>query len=154
MFSKSRPTPASESASAAPANRMASSARHTTFSVFGPDVVVTGNVSASVDLHVEGRIEGDIACANLVQGGDSLIKGAIVAESARLSGTVEGSITARELTIAASARITGDVTYESLTIEQGSQVDGRFTHRRAGSIGAQRTLTDATPAQVEIMPAT
>ncbi len=153
MFSKSRPTPASESAHAAPAHRMASSAR-TTFSVFGPDVVVTGNVSASVDLHIEGRIEGDITCANLVQGGDSLIKGAIVAESARLSGTVEGSITARELTIAASARIAGDVTYESLTIEQGSQVEGRFTHRRTGGSGAQRSLTDATPAQVEVIPAT
>lgn len=153
MFSKSRPSPATESAHAVPAHKMASPARHTTFSVFGPDVVVTGNVSASVDLHVEGRIEGDIACANLVQGVDSLIKGAIVAESARLSGTVEGSITARELTIAASARITGDVTYESLTIEQGSQVDGRFTHRRAGSTAAQRSLADATPAQVEVIPA-
>lgn len=153
MFSKSRPTPASESAHAAPANRMASSAR-TTFSVFGPDVVVTGNVSASVDLHVEGRIEGDIACANLVQGNESLIKGSIVAETARLSGTVEGSITARELTLSASARITGDVTYESLTIEQGSQVDGRFSHRRAGGNGTQRSLPDATPAQVEVIPAT
>jgi cytoskeletal protein CcmA (bactofilin family) len=117
-------------------------------------VVVTGNVSASVDIHVEGRIEGDITCANLVQGSESLIKGAIVAESARLSGTVEGSIIARDLTILATARITGDVTYDSLTIEQGSQVDGRFTHRRAGSAGAQRSIANAIPAQVEVIPAT
>ena len=153
MFSKSKPTLANESAHAGPAHRMTSSAR-TTFSVFGPDVVVTGNVSASVDIHVEGRIEGDITCANLVQGSESLIKGAIVAESARLSGTVEGSIIAHDLTILATARITGDVTYDSLTIEQGSQVDGRFTHRRAGSAGAQRSIANATPAQVEVIPAT
>ncbi|MFM6854969.1 MAG: polymer-forming cytoskeletal protein [Sphingopyxis sp.] len=117
---------------------MATGARHTTFSILGADVVVTGNISATVDLHVDGRIEGDIACANLVQGQESLIQGAIVAESAKLAGTVEGSILARDLIIQSTARITGDVTYENLVIEQGSQVDGRFSHRRAGGAGASR----------------
>lgn len=94
-------------------------------------MVVTGNIAASVDLHLDGRVDGDIACASLVQGKDSVIRGAVTAEVARLAGTVEGSISARDLVIHASARITGDVTYESLTIEQGSQVDGRFSPRSA-----------------------
>lgn len=102
-----------------------------TFSVLGADVVVTGNIAATVDLHLDGRVEGDISCASLVQGRDSVIRGAVTAEVARLAGTVEGSITAKELVIQASARITGDVTYESLTIEQGSQVDGRFSPKAA-----------------------
>jgi cytoskeletal protein CcmA (bactofilin family) len=72
-----------------------------------------------------------------------------VAESAKLAGKVEGSIVARDLVIHASARITGDVTYENLTIEQGSEVDGRFAHRRAGSAAAQLT-TDKV--QVELLP--
>ena len=134
---------------------MATGARHTPFSVLGADVVITGNVSATVDLHVDGRIEGDLACANLVQGPESLIKGAIVAESARLSGTVDGSISARDLTIQASARITGDVTYENLTIEQGSQVEGRFAHRRGGGLNGAKaqpaSVTDQT-MQVELLP--
>ena len=134
---------------------MASSNRHATFSVFGADVVVTGNVTASVDLHIDGRIDGDLSCANLVQGQDSTIKGAITAETAKLSGTVEGSITARDLTILASARITGDVTYENLTIEQGSQVDGRFTHRRAGSpaLAAAKPAVTSTLALLELTDA-
>lgn len=146
MFSKPKPTPASASAPVSVPARMASSARTATFSVLGGDVIITGNISASVDLHVDGRIEGDIACASLVQGQDSLIKGAIIAETAKLAGTVEGSITARDLTILASARITGDVTYENLTIEQGSQVDGRFSHRRAGTPGA-RAMADKSGTQ-------
>lgn len=149
MFSKSRPTPANVPAPASVPARMASNPRAATFSVFGGDVIITGNVSASVDLHVDGRIEGDIACASLVQGQDSMIKGAIIAETAKLSGTVEGSITARDLTLHASARVTGDVTYENLTIEQGSQVEGRFSHRRAGSPGAQaaRPMPDKSGTQ-------
>ena len=111
----------------------ARSGPQSTFSVLGADVVVTGNIAASVDLHLDGRVEGDITCASLVQGRDSVIKGAVTAEVARLAGTVEGSISARELVIQASARITGDVTYESLTIEQGSQVEGRFSPKSAAA---------------------
>lgn len=98
-----------------------------TFSVLGADVVVTGNIAASVDLHLDGRVEGDVSCASLVQGRDSVIRGAVSAEVARLAGTVEGSIDVRDLVIQASARITGDVTYEKLNVEQGAQVDGRFS---------------------------
>ena len=100
-----------------------------TFSVFGADVTIKGDVAASADLHIDGRVEGDIACAALVQGQSSEIVGAIRAESARLAGTVRGSISARELVILKTARIEGDVHYDALTIEQGAEVDGRFQHR-------------------------
>lgn len=102
---------------------------HSTFSVIGSDVVITGNISAKVDLHVDGRVEGDISCASLVQGEASSIHGAITAESARLSGTVTGSVDARDLVITATANVTGDVSYETITIEQGGHVDGQFRHK-------------------------
>ncbi len=97
-----------------------------TFSVIGSDVKIKGDVSASVDLHVDGTIEGDIKCASLVQGEGSTISGAVIAETARMSGKVVGSITAKELVILKTARVEGDVHYDALTIEQGAQVDGRF----------------------------
>lgn len=97
-----------------------------TFSVIGSDVTIKGDVSASADLHIDGAVEGDIRCASLVQGDSGRIAGAVIAETARLSGSVSGSITARELVILKSARIEGDVHYDALTIEQGAQVDGRF----------------------------
>ncbi len=154
MFSRSKPTPADAAATGSAPARMATGARHTTFSIIGADVVITGNVSATVDLHVDGRVEGDIACANLVQGAESLIKGAIVAESARLAGTVDGSITARDLTIQASAKINGDVAYENLTIEQGSQVEGRFAHRRGAGTTPVRAITGGqVTAQPELLTA-
>ena len=97
-----------------------------TFSVIGADVTIKGDIEASVDLHVDGTVIGDLSCASLVQGEGSLIEGAIDAESARLSGHVKGTIRARQLVVLKSARIEGDVSYEALTIEQGAKVDGRF----------------------------
>jgi len=101
----------------------------TTFSVFGADITITGDIGASADLHIDGKVEGDITCLALVQGESGEIAGAITAESARLAGTVRGSITTRELVILKTARIHGDVTYDALTIEQGAQVEGRLTPR-------------------------
>jgi len=100
-----------------------------TFSILGNDVSIKGNVSATADLHIDGSIEGDITCTALVQGDKSTITGAVRADSARLSGTINGSIEAGALVILKTARIHGDVTYDTLTIEQGAQVDGKFSHR-------------------------
>lgn len=116
-----------------------------TFSVIGADVTITGNISASADLHIDGTVEGDIACASLVQGEKSSISGAVSAESARLAGKVTGSITARELVILRTARIEGDVHYDALTIEQGAEVDGRFAPNARAAVKA----VPSAPAQVE-----
>ena len=106
--------------------------RGSTFSVLGADTAIKGNVTASADLHLDGKVDGDVTCSSLVQGETGEIVGAVKAESARLAGVVRGSISARELVILKSARIHGDVHYDALTIEQGAQVDGRFAPRGAG----------------------
>jgi cytoskeletal protein CcmA (bactofilin family) len=102
-----------------------------TFSVLGSDTAIKGDISASADLHIDGRVEGDVTCTSLVQGESSEIVGAVKAESARLAGTLRGTISARELVVLKTARIHGDVHYDALTIEQGAQVDGRFAPRAA-----------------------
>ena len=99
------------------------------FSVFGADTAIRGDINATADLHIDGRVEGDITCAGLVQGEGSEIHGAITAQNARFSGTVRGTVNAGQLVILKSARIHGDVLYDSLTIEQGALVEGRFAQR-------------------------
>lgn len=105
-----------------------------TFSVLGPDIAITGDLKATADLHVDGRIDGDINCAALVQGEAGEINGIVVAENVRVAGKIKGSITAETLVILKTARIEGDVTYGVLTIEDGAQVDGKFSHRAAEPI--------------------
>lgn len=127
MFSK-KPAQATR-----PNAAKAMAGHHSTFSVIGPDVSIKGDISASADLHIDGKVEGDIACSSLVQGDTSSITGSIVAQSMRLAGEVHGTISARELVILKTARIDGDVHYDALTIEQGAQVSGRFAPRAAPS---------------------
>jgi cytoskeletal protein CcmA (bactofilin family) len=119
-----------------------------TFSVIGTDVTIRGDISATADLHVDGTVEGDIVCATLVQGESSRVEGAIEAETARLAGRVKGTISVRELVILRSAAIEGDVHYDTLTIEQGAQVEGRFAHDVAKP-AAKPAAPPPAPAQPE-----
>lgn len=133
MFSKKSSSTARPAASNPPV-------AGSTFSVLGADTSIKGDISASADLHIDGRVEGDIACASLVQGESSEIAGNVRAETARLSGTVRGSIHARDLVVLKSARIHGDVHYDKLTIEQGAQVEGRFAPREGADGAGEGTL--------------
>lgn len=125
MFSK-------KPAASLPPSLQGNSMSKSTFSVLGADLKVKGNIDASADLHIDGRVEGDVSCTSLVQGESGEIVGAVKAENARLSGVVRGTINVRDLVVLKSARIHGDVHYDALTIEQGAQVDGRFSPRAAG----------------------
>lgn len=122
-----------------------------TFSVFGPDIAITGDVKASADLHIDGRIEGDIVCQSLVQGEGSEIVGAICAQTARLAGVVRGSIDAGSLVILKSARIHGDVSYDALTIEQGAKVEGRFAHRSVDTVSTIPLTHEDDAARISLV---
>ena len=132
MFSKPKQTPAT---APTPMRNRDAAGGTGTFSIIGADVRVKGDIEASVDLHIDGQVEGDVHCAALVQGAGSLITGGVVAQSAKLGGRVEGSIDAVDLVIEAGAEIQGDVTYTNLTVANGSKVEGAFRHK---SSAAQR----------------
>lgn len=101
-------------------------------SVIGQDIAITGNVTATADLQIDGRIDGDVRCGGLSQGPEGRIKGNVVAESARLGGSIEGAVSVRNLTIASSAKIMGDVAYETIAIENGAHIDGRLKYTAGG----------------------
>ena len=71
----------------------------TGLSFIGPELVVNGDVATDAQLHVDGRIEGNVKCAQLIQGIAGTIAGNIDADEARLAGTVEGIVVARTLIV-------------------------------------------------------
>ncbi len=98
-------------------------------SIISHDVTITGNISATGDIHLDGRVEGDVLCATLTLGATGSVKGEIRADKAKLAGHVEGTVVVRDLAVDATARISGDMAYDSVSIATGAHVDGRVSHR-------------------------
>ena len=108
-----------------------------TLSFLGAEVTITGNIGGAGNLHIDGRVDGDVACAALIVGNSGQVNGNITADDARIAGTINGTVAAKVLTIEASARITGDLSYDSVSVETGAQVDGRvkrLTREDAGGL--------------------
>jgi cytoskeletal protein CcmA (bactofilin family) len=112
-------------------------------SFIGPEVLVSGDLATDGQLHVDGRIDGNVRCSQLVQGEAGIIAGNIHADEARLAGTVEGQVNVRTLFVEASARIMGDIAYEVISIDAGAQLEGRLARRAA--LGADEAPLIATP---------
>ena len=97
-------------------------------SVIGADIVITGNIEGA-DLHIEGKVIGDVRCATLILGDNSTVNGCIYAARVKVSGTVEGAIETKDLAVEASARVIGDISYERLRVVNGAAVEGNVTRR-------------------------
>ena len=108
-----------------------------TFSYIGSEVTVTGDIATASELHLDGKVVGDVSCGALTQGASGEVRGNIKAGEARLAGLVDGAVEAAILNLEASARVTGDVLYESLSVASGAEVEGRFKRRRSGEDGAR-----------------
>ncbi len=108
-----------------------------TMSFLGAEVTITGNIGGQGNLHIDGRVDGDVNCASLIIGNAGQVNGNITADDAKIAGSVTGTISAKVLTIEASARITGDLSYDSVSVETGAQVEGRvkrLTREDAGGL--------------------
>jgi cytoskeletal protein CcmA (bactofilin family) len=116
MFAKNPKRPARSDAAIVP-------------TIVGSEMTVKGNFKSDGELHVAGKIDGDIEVKTLTVGKDAVIRGGITAEQVRVCGEITGCIRAREVTLTATARVIGDIHHDVLSIEAGALLDGHSRRR-------------------------
>jgi cytoskeletal protein CcmA (bactofilin family) len=127
------------------------------FSFIGPEVSIHGDIVTTGQLHIDGKVTGDVRCGTLSQGESGEVHGNIIAEEARLAGLVDGAVEAGSLGLDSSARVTGDILYDTLMVAAGAEVEGRFRRRRSGekpSLMARAETSAAEPAGLFAMAPT
>jgi cytoskeletal protein CcmA (bactofilin family) len=94
-------------------------------SVIAAGCVVSGSVTATGNLQIEGTVTGDVRCATLTVGRAGAVTGNVTAETATIRGKVEGDVRARTIQLAGTGVIQGDLTHAVLIIEEGGEFEGR-----------------------------
>ncbi|GHE06140.1 hypothetical protein U879_06535 [Defluviimonas sp. 20V17] len=95
------------------------------------DLKITGNLKAAGSVEVLGVVEGDIEAGKLIIGAEGRVNGKVRAEIVDVMGKIDGSISCRNLTLRSSAGARVQVSYESLTIESGADVEGKFKQAKS-----------------------
>jgi cytoskeletal protein CcmA (bactofilin family) len=103
----------------------------------GKNTCVTGNLSFTGGLHVEGEIDGNVHAGDdssvLILSEDGVIKGDIHVPNMVLNGTVEGDVYASDhVELAPRARINGNVYYHLIEMSMGSTLNGSLIHQEGG----------------------
>ena len=86
---------------------------------------IIGNITDGDVIHVDGCLEGDVVCNELVLGATGAIVGNVRAHTIEIYGELTGSIKAESLFIASTAKFVGDSTYKTIAIEPGARLDGK-----------------------------
>lgn len=105
----------------------------TSLVAFGMIVVgdVDRNERHDFNLHVDGKIEGNVKANQVVVNETGNIEGNIVAATVVVKGRFTGQISAENIEVGPSAAVTGELLYDNLVIEQAN-INATLKKRQGG----------------------
>jgi cytoskeletal protein CcmA (bactofilin family) len=117
-------------------------------SVIGADLQINGCLVSTNDVLIEGSVDGDCVCRQLVIKSNGRLTGDAVAEEVIVSGSVKGRILAKTVGLTSRAVVVGDVNYCDLIVERRATLEATVQRisRECWDEGAveQRSMISAT----------
>jgi cytoskeletal protein CcmA (bactofilin family) len=93
--------------------------------IIGEGATIKGEIVEENEITVQGNVDGDIQCKDLIVGKTGSIKGKIKADTLYVEGSIEGEINIKELLkLMSSSYVSGKITYGSLQINEGGKLVG------------------------------
>ena len=94
--------------------------------ILGPDIEFKGDINASGNIIIYGKIIGNIKYVGDVNTSkESFIKGNIQAQNIFISGQVQGNLNINnKIVLGSTGELTGDIQSSILSIEEGGTFDG------------------------------
>ena len=122
MFSKNKKAAQSKAASSSGSSIGKGAAP----SVISADMNILGNIVTEGFVDIDGKIDGNVKCDSAIIRTNGSVRGDVVANNVQIYGYVEGLVKATVVNLYSSAHVSGSIMHESLSIEDGAFVDGKF----------------------------
>ena len=95
--------------------------------IIGEGATIKGEIIEENEITVNGSVDGDIQCKNLIVGKTGSIKGKIKADTLYVEGSIEGEINIKELLkLMSTSYVSGKMSYGSLQINEGGKLLGEL----------------------------
>ncbi len=97
-------------------------------SIISADLVVSGTLTSTGDIQIDGRVEGDVRSSGLVIGDKAFIQGEVLADDVTVRGRIQGGIRARKVLLCATSHVEGNILHEAFAVEAGAFFEGNCRH--------------------------
>jgi cytoskeletal protein CcmA (bactofilin family) len=95
--------------------------------IIGEGATINGTIQEKNQINIQGSVDGDVTCKELIVGKSGNLKGKIKTESLSVEGTVEGELNVKGLLkLMSSGSVSGKITYGSLQINEGGKLIGEI----------------------------
>ena len=121
----------SSSDSSAPTIPRPTGAGSNSRSILSADLKITGDIRSTGAVEILGEVDGTVTVQSLTIGAEGRISGDIAADQVEIRGRFDGNAKTEGFTLRASAQVSADVTYQTLVIESGAEIQGRFRKTKA-----------------------
>lgn len=94
-------------------------------SIISENTKLNGDLISNGIIHIDGQVEGDVTCEELVIGLKGCVLGNVSVASLHLYGVMQGKANVGNLFVAKTAKLVGEAMHETIAIEPGAYIDGR-----------------------------
>jgi len=110
------------------------------FSVIGTGTVITGNIKTDGMIRVDGKVVGNlVTLGDAAVGLTGIIEGSLDARNITVAGKVMGTITAmQKLVLESKSVLKGDLRTARLVVDEGAVFDGRSAMTTTVAVGVPR----------------
>ena len=98
-------------------------------SIFGRDIVISGDIKTDGEVQIDGRLEGNVTAAIVTVGEHGAVNGTIKADKVHIRGKVQGKVNAIAVELSETANVQADLTQDDLSIANGAFFDGKCSRK-------------------------
>lgn len=103
-------------------------------------LTMKGDLESEGDIHVKGKVLGNIRCKLLIVEVDALVEGGVEAEEVVVRGNAKGTIQADRVRLERTANVDCEIRHNSFSAEEGARIKGSLRSKEdtagEGSIAA------------------
>ena len=98
--------------------------------IIGEGATINGTIQEKNQINIQGSVDGDVECKDLVVGKSGTLKGKIKTDTLSVEGNIEGELNVKGLLkLMPNGTISGKISYGSLQILEGGKLMGELDYK-------------------------
>jgi cytoskeletal protein CcmA (bactofilin family) len=103
-------------------------------------LTMKGDLESDGDIHVKGKVLGNIRCKLLIIEIDALVEGGVEAEEVIVRGNTKGKIQADRVRLEKTANVDSEICHRSFSAEEGARIRGSLRARDEAPSGLTKDV--------------